>query len=362
VGKDNWGPGGDGKVAGAFVHPVIVLDAVNGGMFGLAGGRVWSRKAEKVQSRRKRSLEEKESARWIEEGENAKRRLAKASVVTLIADRESDIYAEWAQLPDERFHLIIRAAQDRALTNGARLFAAASAWPVAGRRRIMIVVREQNGAKRTAMVEMRFGQVQICKPKAERRKDIPSSITATLVDVREIDAPEDCKNPVHWRLLTSHEVETEEDGWRIVDWYKLRWRIEDYNRTLKLSGLNLEGAMIQNANSLMKFAAMGAVVGASVMQLVEGRDAPPDRLATEVVEEEHIPVAQALCRKLEGKTEKQKNPHAAHSLAWLSWIIARLGGWSGYAAYGPAGPKTMGAGWRKFWSCVEGWSLKEEFG
>jgi hypothetical protein len=361
AGTDDWGPGGDGKVAGIFLHPVIVLDAADGSMLGLAAGRVWIRETEKVKHRRKREFKDRESARWVEEGENTKRRLAQATAVTLIADRESDIYREWAQLPDERFHLIIRAAQDRALSDGARLFAAASAWPVAGRRKVTVAVREQNGVKRTAHVELRFGPVSICKPKAERGKGLAASITAALIDVREIDAPADCKKPIHWRLLTSHKVETGEEGWQIVDWYRLRWRIEEYNRVLKRSGLDLESAMLEGGKAMTKLAAMGAVVGAQVTQLVEGRDAPPERLATEVLEEEELPIAEALCRKLEGKTAKQKNPHAVHSLAWLSWIVARLGGWSGYECYGPAGPKTMATGWRKFQSRMEGWKLKEEF-
>jgi len=38
---------------------------------------------------------------------------------------------------------------------------------------------------------------------------------------------------------------------------------------------------------------------------------------------------EALQVRLEGKTAKQKNPHPGHSIAWLAWIIARLGGWTG---------------------------------
>jgi hypothetical protein len=41
-----------------------------------------------------------------------------------------------------------------------------------------------------------------------------------------------------------------------------------------------------------------------------------------------LSVAEAIGPTLEGNTERQKNPHPPHSLAWLAWIIARLGGWN----------------------------------
>jgi hypothetical protein len=33
--------------------------------------------------------------------------------------------------------------------------------------------------------------------------------------------------------------------------------------------------------------------------------------------------------KMQGKTQKQKNPHPVETLAWAAWVVARLGGWMG---------------------------------
>ena len=33
---------------------------------------------------------------------------------------------------------------------------------------------------------------------------------------------------------------------------------------------------------------------------------------------------------MQGKTDRQKNPHPPRSLAWAAWVIARLGGWHDY--------------------------------
>jgi hypothetical protein len=42
-----------------------------------------------------------------------------------------------------------------------------------------------------------------------------------------------------------------------------------------------------------------------------------------------VEVLQRIRPTLEGKTEKQKNPHRSGSLAQFAWIIARLGRWKG---------------------------------
>jgi hypothetical protein len=82
--------------------------------------------------------------------------------------------------------------------------------------------------------------------------------------------------------------------------------------------------------------------------------------AREVVPPEMLLFAAALGATLEGKTAKQRNPHSRGSLAWLAWIVARLGGWSGYQRYGPPGPKTMAAGWERFIMMQQGWALRRD--
>jgi hypothetical protein len=72
-----------------------------------------------------------------------------------------------------------------------------------------------------------------------------------------------------------------------------------------------------------------------------------------------LSAAEAIGATLEGKTERQKNPHSPHSLAWLARIIARLGGWNCY--YKPPGPKTMPAGWRQFESMAAGFTVATTF-
>lgn len=347
------GPGGDGKLPGLFLHPVLCVDADSDQLLGLASGRVWTRDEDKVDDRRSRGIEQRESARWIEEGQKTKQALSQAAHVTLIGDRESDIYEHWTRLPDDDFDLLARARHNRKLTNGKLLFEQADEWREIGRKKIAITARKDR-EKRQAELVMRIGKVEIARPKQGVGDDAPERVTLSMVDVREAGAPAGVP-PVHWRLLTTHKVESAADGWRMVRYYQQRWRIEEYFRILKRSGMNVQKSQLQTGEKLINLVAMGAVAGVPVMQLVEGRDAGPEHRAKEVIEPQQEEFAAALCDKLEGKTEKQKNPHQPGSLAWIAWIIGRLGGWDGY--YGKPGPKTMASGWWEFHTMYKGWML-----
>jgi hypothetical protein len=113
---------------------------------------------------------------------------------------------------------------------------------------------------------------------------------------------------------------------------------------------------------LFNLAAITMIAATKVMQLVLARDGAVDRPAIDVVAPEQLPVLEAVQTSLEGKTAKQKNPHPLHSMAWVAWIIARLGGWTGYASERPPGPITMRRGWDRFEQIARGWSIRHALG
>jgi hypothetical protein len=74
-------------------------------------------------------IEKKESHRWLVGANAAKKLLSTtAAWVTIVADRESDIYEQWVRLPDANTHLLSRACQDRVLADGGRLLATLDRW------------------------------------------------------------------------------------------------------------------------------------------------------------------------------------------------------------------------------------------
>ena len=100
---------------------------------------------------------------------------------------------------------------------------------------------------------------------------------------------------------------------------------------------------------------MTLVAGVSCLQLVQDRDGESNRPLSDVFEEADRAALEAVSATLEGKTEKQKNPHPPGSLAFATWVCARLGGWTGY--YGKPGPVVMLKGLYEFRNIQLGYNL-----
>ena len=199
------GPAGDGVSAGFFMHPVIAIDSETEAVLGLLDARIWTRTDEFIaMPARARALEDKESMRWLDGAAQAGTRLAQAASVVVVADREGDLYASFARRPAS-VDLIVRAAQDRALHGGARLFAAAAGWPELARTEVRVAPSRSGVRGRVATVALRAGPVVICCPRHGRDPGAPSQLELTMVEAREVGGPGDGQ-PLLWRLLTTLDV------------------------------------------------------------------------------------------------------------------------------------------------------------
>jgi len=348
---------GKGVGRGVLVHGMLALDADSGSCLGLVAGRVWTRKGRFIVPHDKRSLKDRESERWVSTGIAAKKVLAKAAMVTIIGDRESDFYAAWATLPGPNFHLISRAMHDRCLADGSKLFAASEDFKVVETRTIELRARAGRPA-RSARLNLRFGQVTLRRPGGAAHRHLPAAVTVTLVELFEPYPPDDVE-PLHWRLLTTHDVPDVAAAWRIVHWYKQRWIIEQLWRLLKLQGLRLEDSQLATAEGLVKLSAIATKAAAITLQLQQARDGKSDEHASIAFPVHEIEVLEATNARIEGRTALQKNPHRKRSLAWASWIIARLGGWDGYPSSRPPGPITYRHGLEQFRIILIGWAIRD---
>ena len=339
---------------GEYLHAVLALDAQDGAILGLIGGCFLERKEGRRAARRSVPIEEKESFRWLEGADHTASVCAGAASVTVIADRESDIFEAFALRP-ERVELLVRAAHDRALVDGDALFARADALPAMGRAELDLPARPGR-RPRTAQLEIRFLPARIARPKSGLRADLPESAAVNVIDVREVNPPVG-EAPIHWRLLTTHAVVSETNAWEIVDLYRQRWAIEQLFRVLKSAGFDIENVQIEEKAPRDRLITATLIAAVCIQQLVHARDGGPGTLRplSDAFEPEDIPLIEACCADLEGKTERQKNPHPKGSLARAAWVCARLGGWTGY--YGKPGPIVMLQGWLEFQAMKRGTHL-----
>ena len=343
--RKGLGPAGDGQTPGFFCHAMIAIDADEDTVLGVVHAHIWTRSHKRVAARRSRDIEDKESFRWIEASRTAADLLSEAAQLIVVGDREFDIYSQFVRVPPG-VHLIVRAAHDRRLVEDEHLFDAPSNWRELGAMDVQVPPSRPGDPGRTARVWVKAGRVCITKPRHGAAID-PDTVTLTYLEVSETNPPKG-KTAIRWRLLTTLPVAGEPDAFaaaqEIVRLYRLRWRIEQLFRAMKSDGLALEETQVTHARRLFNLAAIALVAAVRIIQLVDARDGS-SRPASDVADQHVIAAAQVIGPTLERNTARQKNPHPPGSLAWLSWIVARLGGWNCY--YKPPGPKTIRAGWDK---------------
>lgn len=355
-GRKGLGPAGDGKSLGFFCHAAVAVDVEDEALLGVVHARIWTRPGKQTKQRRSRVIEEKESMRWIEATAVSADLLSGAAHLIMVGDRENDIYSCFVRRPPG-VDLIVRAAQNRKLADGEGLFEAPSDWREFGTMEVRVPPSRPGDPGRLAHVTVKAGLVCICRPRNGAAAGDPATVRLTYVEVNEPDPPKGHK-PIVWRLLTTLPVAGEDNEFaaaqEIVRLYRLRWRIEQVFRAMKSDGLRIENTQVQDAHRLFNLNAIALIGAARTIQLVDARDGS-SRPASDVADQDFITAAKAIGPTLEGKTARQKNPHEPGSLAWLSWIVARLGGWNCY--YKPPGPKTMRTGWTKLATMVAGYAL-----
>lgn len=325
-------------------------------MLGLVHATFLRRTGGKRAQSKKRPFAEKESRRWLDAAfEAGKLAAAGAPCVTVIADREGDIYEMFARRSAET-ELLIRVHHDRALEGSTRLYACTQGLPEVGRETIALPAAPGRPARK-AVLALWACPVTIKRPQhnlTAAAKKLPLEVVLSFVEAREIDPPAGA-TPAHWRLLTTHTVTTLADAKQITGFYRQRWIIEQLFRVMKTKGFNIEAVRIADKAPFENLAAATLIAAIQVLQMVRDRDGMGHRPLEDVFDPTDQPALEAVCVSLEGSTERQKNPHPEGSLAYAAWVCARLGGWTGY--YGKPGPVVMHHGFLQFKAMLHGWKL-----
>jgi hypothetical protein len=347
----------DGRQCSLNLHAMIAVDAADGAPLGLVEAVFLDRAGGKKRLCAKRPFAEKESRRWLDATWTAAGLVAAgAASVTVVADQEGDIYEEFACRPAET-ELLIRAHHDRVLEDGGALYDCMADVPELGRETIDLPANPGRAA-RPVVLALRARMVTLKRPKrnhAAEAATLPSSVTLTLVEAREVDPP-DGVTPVHWRLLTTHPVATFAQARQITGFYRQRWTIEQLFRVMKTKGFNIEAVRVAEGGPFENLTTATLIAAVVVLQLVRERDGAARRPIEDAIDPEDRNALEAVCQTLEGRTARQKNPHPKGSLAYASWVCARLGGWTGY--YGKPGPIVMMQGLQSLNAILNGWRLR----
>ena len=357
---------GNNRDVGFFIHPTLVADADSGFPLGLSTVQVWHRERERLDKHQRQyprlPIEEKESYKWLLAAERSQPALVAGGgeCVTYVGDREGDIYEAWVRVPDAHTHLLVRACRDRRLQNHApMLYETLSQQPCQGTYAVEVMADPRTGrGGREAWMAVRFTPVTICRPQKVSAQDYPETVSLYAVEAKE-GTPPDGEEPIHWRLLTTHPVNTLKQALQVIQWYRWRWRIEQLFAVLKRVGLDLESTRLESVKAIERLSILALMAALRILQLKEGRE-DATLAAAITFSELQQQCLQQLAPKLQGRTQKQQNSFASGSLPWATWLIARLGGWAGYRSQPPPGIRTLSQGLRKFEAIFEGWLLAQD--
>ena len=238
-------------------------------------------------SDRKKPVEEKKSQRWLRSwrDSSALARALKTTRVIAVMDRESDIVDLFCAWRDEGgADLIVRARHDRILDEDETLFKAIRAQPVRERYQVKVdrasARKAARGQKafsgrdaRTADVELRWDRVDIPVPVRKRTRLGRDPVAMTMIHVHEPHAPKGVDR-LDWYLLTTLPVKSVRQARDVIDFYGLRWRIEDWHRILK-SGCDVEKIAHQTAERVKRAVTINAIIAWRLATLtLLGRETP----------------------------------------------------------------------------------------
>lgn len=352
--KKGVGPVGNNRDCGFFLHSSLVVDAESGEILGLSEAQIltrsWEREKRTPLDCLKLPISEKESFRWPEAANYA--RLSAAGMVTFVGDRENDIFEFFATCPA---YFVVRSRHDRRLERdgdftGGRVSELLARLAPAAEYRVEIKAEpRQKRAARTAECEIRYAPASIPPP---------SGKAGQAVKLYVIELKEKGGDGLLWRIYTNHEIKDVDCAVKAIEWYSRRWTIEEMHRSLKSDGMDVESSQMQDGEALKRLTVLALNAALRTLTLVQGRNSEAHCGA--VFDAGEITFLNKLLPALEGKTEKQKNPHPRGTMAWAAWIIGRLGGWKGYAKSKPPGIKTMRRGLEKFDAAYFGATLFKE--
>ncbi len=348
---------------GFLAHCSLVIDANDGIMLGFSDVHLWHREEDKSNNTtrvyKKQAIEDKESFRWIRSGYNSKKILESARNITIIEDREGDIYEQFCLIPDDKTHLLIRSRDNRRLADGTRLYDALALEPLAGTYEIKVDVdKRKQKASRIATIEVRYKKVLIQKPSGKISKKHPEQLELYAVEAKEINGPK--KDAVKWRLLTTHPVTTFEEAIAVINKYRQRWYIEQVFRLLKKQGFKIEESELTSGWAIRKLTILLLNNVLRVIQLLLAYGKEGSQPINEVFCSEEITCLNGLAKKMKQSKTQVQNNYPEDRLSWASWVIARLGGWKGYMKQRPPGPITMKRGLDNFNLIYQGWLLAKQ--
>ena len=226
------------------------------------------------------------------------------------------------------------------------LFEEVRSWPEMGQQTLELD-GNQKRKEREARLSISWGTLRLWPPDGEAGKE-ERPMVVTIVRTWESEPPEGVE-PLEWLLITSVEVENEAHAWERVQWYRMRWIVEDYHQCLK-TGCLIEARQLQTFEGLHRLLGFLAPLAVRLLQLRSIARQEPERPAQEILPPDVVKVVAHLARVSPDQLTAQR--------CWRR--IAQAGGYLGRKGDGEPGWKTLWKGWLYIQTLLEGVALASQ--
>lgn len=324
---------------GLWMHDTMAFTP-EGTPLGLLNVQCWARDPKRTgqrHTRYARPIMDKESAKWLHSFEALCTLQQRCRDTTLISvgDREADIYELFvrAQRPGSA-QLLIRAERTRRMVKDhGPLWDFIATQPLAGTQ-VIDVPRRTARPPRRARMHIRFAEVELQAPK---RKHALGPLRLWAVWTHEPHPPKGTK-ALDWMVLTTLPVLTFQHALERLAWYRERWNIEVYHRTLK-SGCRIEERQLGSAKRLEACLALDLVVAWRIFHLAKLGRETPDLPCTVFFDDAQCKALVSLVHN-DAHAPEPGPPSLGDAMRW----VAKLGGFLGRKADGHPGTKTLWLG------------------
>lgn len=267
-----------------------------------------------------------------------------------IADRGGDTTEFLDYLEVEHKSYVVRSQSNRCTTvvvdgqgQSVKLHDWLRTLPQQGQRTIQLSERPERTA-RTAQVAIAWASVTILPPRQPRGEERGVPLKLWALRVWELSTPAGVE-AVEWFLLTNVPVQTLAEAFERVDWYCLRWIIEEYHKGMKT------GCAVESLQFTTEAALQPAITFLSVVTLwllwLRTESRRPEAASTPATARFPAEYVEVLSLDRYGEVRPLTVRDFGH-------LLGRLGGHQNRKHDRPPGWLVLWRGWTKLHLLVQG--------
>lgn len=316
--------------------------APDGTPLGLLGQAWWARTETKAtKATERRAPEEKETQHWLSVLDSTRALFSTERCRPWFQlDRGGDAWPVLLAAHHEDVYLTVRAAYDRRVIVDAEAGERVYLWQTLRDQeplgQFTIEVTGRPGRKpRTARMAVRSTVVTLHGFDTKTKKKHPIYVYA--VYAVETGTTPSGEKALEWMLLTNRPAGTFEDACTVVLAYTYRWKIEEFHKTWKTGGCNVEDTQLQSEHGVHVLSFVLATVAMRLQRLMWISRQDPGRPALQEFSADEIDAVVAL-------KKVRRVGHDRLTVGRVTLWIAELGGYTGKSSGGPPGAITLGRG------------------